>query len=648
MNEAKIKLPIIVEEQQPINEEKELISFNVSNNFEEVISFIELTIINSFLYKTYLNKTNKEIFVGGYGGVTRNRINYSTVFDATSSHWFSIKFENDENEFIVQTIMMIDETTNRFYTTLSITSKQISEIKFSELFNKLKKISFENSEYKNKCIKISVLENTFRGIEIIEIEDKKSNLCLSEAQDRFKNHFINVVKRNGSVRYLFNGEPGTGKAQPLDAKILTPSGWKTMGEINAGDYVMTPFGKPSKVVNVYPQGEKDIFRIKTKDGRQTEACGEHLWKIYGLPNFRNNGEPTRIINTIEIKNKLTETKYNIKLPLVNKEINTEDDFNKKIQFIRDTFKNDATLNSFSDIFYETLSYDLAKKIQDIIWSIGGLCTINVKFVDPLIYSLKIIYKEPQIFFNELTNIKIRSRKKEIRNDIETIEYVGVKEAKCIMIEDENHLYVTDDYIVTHNTETIRDIMRSLKNEVTFIIPDFYTHSDLETIMNATTIFDKSVVIMDDVDLHIGSRETGSYTRLLGQFLSFFDGVKKNKLSLLASTNDKSLVDKAAERPGRFNLTIDYGFLDKQQIIKLCELYIPKKFLSKEVIDCLTSKINGKDLKITGAFIYNLGENIKEMSLDSEWTLNDTLSLIKESYKGFYSSQLEKEKTSIGF
>jgi ATP-dependent 26S proteasome regulatory subunit len=137
--------------------------------------------------------------------------------------------------------------------------------------------------------------------------------------------------------------------------------------------------------------------------------------------------------------------------------------------------------------------------------------------------------------------------------------------------------------------------------------------------------------------------------LLGQFLSFFDGVKKRKISLLASTNDKGLVDKAAERPGRFNFTLDYSFLDEDQIIKVCNIHLPEKWKVQEVYDALTGKINGKKVNITGAFIANLADNIKEMSEDdAEWNIEDTVSLIKESYKGFYSSQVEKEKQTMGF
>ena len=213
----------------------------------------------------------------------------------------------------------------------------------------------------------------------------------------------------------------------------------------------------------------------------------------------------------------------------------------------------------------------------------------------------------------------------------------------------NARYLLNGEPGTGKTETIREIARRLIPIVTFIIPDFDTTDDLTSIMEGCEIFENGVIIMDDIDLYLGTRDNGSYTRLLGQFLSFFDGVKKRKISLLASTNDKGLVDKAAERPGRFNFTLDYGFLDEEQIVKVCNIHLPEKWRIQEVYDALTEKLNGKKVKITGAFIANLADNIKEMSEgDSKWNIDDTVSLIKESYKGFYSSQIEKEKQNLGF
>lgn len=213
----------------------------------------------------------------------------------------------------------------------------------------------------------------------------------------------------------------------------------------------------------------------------------------------------------------------------------------------------------------------------------------------------------------------------------------------------NARYLLNGEPGTGKTESIREIARRLIPNVTFVIPEFYSTNDLTMIMEGCEIFDNAVIIMDDIDLFLGSRDNGSYTSLLGQFLSFFDGVKKRKISLLASTNDKGLVDKAAERPGRFNFTLDYSFLSEEQIIKVCNIHLPERWRVKEVYDALSENINGKKPNITGAFIANLADNIKEMSEDDEeWTLEDTVSLIKESYKGFYSSQVEKEKSTMGF
>ncbi len=75
----------------------------------------------------------------------------------------------------------------------------------------------------------------------------------------------------------FGGSPGTGKAQPLDAKIVTPNGYKAMGDIKIGDEIMNSSGGISKVIGIFPQGEKTIYRVTFSDGSSTECCEDHLW-----------------------------------------------------------------------------------------------------------------------------------------------------------------------------------------------------------------------------------------------------------------------------------------------------------------------------------------------------------------------------------
>lgn len=70
---------------------------------------------------------------------------------------------------------------------------------------------------------------------------------------------------------------GSGKAQPLDAKVLTPTGWARMGDLKVGDLVISGDGQPTRVTGVFPQGRKPIYRVTFSDGAQTECCDEHLW-----------------------------------------------------------------------------------------------------------------------------------------------------------------------------------------------------------------------------------------------------------------------------------------------------------------------------------------------------------------------------------
>src|SRR6187402_456800 len=47
-----------------------------------------------------------------------------------------------------------------------------------------------------------------------------------------------------------------GRAQPLDAKVLTPAGFRPIGSLRVGDLVVASDGKPTPVLGVFPQGRK--------------------------------------------------------------------------------------------------------------------------------------------------------------------------------------------------------------------------------------------------------------------------------------------------------------------------------------------------------------------------------------------------------
>ena len=68
-----------------------------------------------------------------------------------------------------------------------------------------------------------------------------------------------------------------GKALPNSTIIPTPNGKRKVSDIKVGDYLFDAFGKPTKVLGVYPQGKKEVMFVRFKDGRVAHCCEEHLW-----------------------------------------------------------------------------------------------------------------------------------------------------------------------------------------------------------------------------------------------------------------------------------------------------------------------------------------------------------------------------------
>ncbi|HYJ76520.1 MAG TPA: PhoH family protein [Kineosporiaceae bacterium] len=107
-----------------------------------------------------------------------------------------------------------------------------------------------------------------------------------------------------------------GRAQPVGTPVLTPDGWRPIGELRVGDLVVGSDGLPTPVLGVYPQGRKQVYRVTTSDGASTSACGEHLWFVRTRGDQRY-GRPGRVIQTKDMIGKVWRAHYRqYELPLV--------------------------------------------------------------------------------------------------------------------------------------------------------------------------------------------------------------------------------------------------------------------------------------------------------------------------------------------
>lgn len=90
-----------------------------------------------------------------------------------------------------------------------------------------------------------------------------------------------------------------GRSQPIFTNVLTPDGWRPIGDLQAGDLVIGSNGEPTPVLGVYPQGEREIYRVTAQDGSWTLACGEHLWTVRTRDDERRD-KPWRVLETQEM------------------------------------------------------------------------------------------------------------------------------------------------------------------------------------------------------------------------------------------------------------------------------------------------------------------------------------------------------------
>ena len=359
--------------------------------------------------------------------------------------------------------------------------------------------------------------------------------------------------------------PGAGKAQPLYSNVLTPDGFKRMGDIAVGDKVIAGNGKVASVLGIFPQGKKKIYEMTLDDGSKCRCSEDHLWSVKTRDD-RVRHKPNRVVTLSQMMSNLRvendkRCNYSIEyvnpiefperdLPLHpyvlgviigngcttsgNMNISTADtevldmvmDFlpdefwlnyksgcdyrinerrddkrhkgkfkkcrmrtmleelglhGKKSgeKFIPDSYKyasaeqrlwllrglmdTDGTCNA-KESSYTTVSGQLARDVADLVHSLGGYASIQekessyinasgerVKCQNAFTVTIQFWADSKPIFALSRKKDRYSPKRTNVQRYVKSIEYVGEEECQCIYIDDPCHLYITDNYIITHNT-----------------------------------------------------------------------------------------------------------------------------------------------------------------------------------------------------
>ena len=291
---------------------------------------------------------------------------------------------------------------------------------------------------------------------------------------------------------LIFGSTGAGKALRKKELVHTPNGWVKNEDLKVGDVVSTPNGV-SNIVGVYPQGDLELYQIVFEDGRKIEVSGDHLWEVHN--DAWESGEikgdvkaRAKVINTEELKNQLLKTeeeffvilpqavqKSNVQLPinpyalgssisdhnistyteaLRIPEIYKNGSIQQRFEIIKGIMDSGALVKD-NKVIFKTASKELLNDIVEIIRSLGGLVIVEKDNDENYILDIKIRNIQNLFDKEEKRKEAVSINYNQLKLKIITVNKSNrVEDCQCIKIADKRGLFITKDYIVTHNTETL--------------------------------------------------------------------------------------------------------------------------------------------------------------------------------------------------
>lgn len=240
----------------------------------------------------------------------------------------------------------------------------------------------------------------------------------------------------------------------LDSEILyLEDREKMIGNIVVGDKIYDDKGNLVEVVGVYPQGKVTTYRVVFEDGRNVICCGNHQWRvnhggkwhvrslrsIAGL-DYKNMSIPVgEALNYPTAKLPVPPSAYASMLAAYLGGYGGDMFFDKYVckKFLRSSIdqKKDFIENfirSFRNVVTGeeelTLSHidmDVINFVQRMFWASGWYAKL------------------------EGNKLILSRNRKELK--IRSISIYGEEHATCITVDNDSHLFLTTNYIVTHNT-----------------------------------------------------------------------------------------------------------------------------------------------------------------------------------------------------
>lgn len=168
---------------------------------------------------------------------------------------------------------------------------------------------------------------------------------------------------------------------------------------------------------------------------------------------------------------------------------------QRMELLRGLFDINGIIDRIGNIKFVTPSELLAKGIQNIVWSLGGTCIINKNHE----YTCTVVFDDPCALFLSKSKIAKCTNIKRLTTPVRrivSVEKTSFDRAQCILIDDPDHLYITDDFISTHNT---------------FMCAALVTAYDQQGVRSLTIVPDQTLIKQTKGDYALVGLNPGEYS-----------------------------------------------------------------------------------------------------------------------------------------
>lgn len=247
----------------------------------------------------------------------------------------------------------------------------------------------------------------------------------------------------------------------LDSEILyLEDREKMIGNIVVGDKIYDDKGNLVEVVGVYPQGKVTTYRVVFEDGRNVICCGNHQWRV-------NHGgkwhvRSLRSIAGLDYKSMSIPVGEALNYPTAKLPV-PPSAYASMLAAYLGGYSGDMFFDKYVCKKFLRSSIDQKKDfIENFIRSFRNVVTGEEELtlshidMDVINFVQRMFWASGWYAKLEGNKLILSRNRKELK--IRSISIYGKEHATCITVDNDSHLFLTTNYIVTHNTAIMSSLL----------------------------------------------------------------------------------------------------------------------------------------------------------------------------------------------